>query len=264
MSTLTAMATEQQQAPALLSFEGHVATITLNRPDRFNAIDIDMARCLMECAERVRTASDARVLVLRGNGRAFCAGGDLHFISEHAEDIRPPITDLLVFLHQFLLTLRCMGKLVVTSVHGSAAGAGLSLAFMGDFCIAAQNTRFRPAYAALGVSPDAGGTVGVVDALGPRRALQVFLAEDEFDGVRAEALGLVTRSVPQADVESQTLAFADRLCRLDPQAVAATKALIWGSAARSIEGQLNAEMAALLACMERDSFRTRVRTFASS
>jgi enoyl-CoA hydratase/carnithine racemase len=257
-------ATTQQQAPALLSVEGHIATITLNRPDRFNAIDIDMARCLLELSERVRAAGDIRVLVLRGSGAGFCAGGDLHFITERIEDIRPPVTDLLLFLHQFLLTLRRMDKLVVTSIHGSAAGAGLSLAFMGDFCVAAENARFRPAYAALGVSPDAGGTVGIVDALGPRRALQVFLAEDEFDGVRAAALGLVTLCVPEAHVDAQTLAFAGRLCRLDPAAAAATKALIWRSAARSVDEQLNAEMAELLACMERDGFRTRVRKFARS
>lgn len=254
----------QQQAPALLSVEGRIAIITLNRPDRFNAIDIDMARCLMELSERVRAASDVRVLVLRGSGRAFCAGGDLHFISERIDDIRPPITDLLLFLHHFLVALRSMDKLVVTSVHGSAAGAGLSLAFMGDFCVAAADTRFRPAYAALGVSPDAGGTVGVVDALGPRRALQIFLAEDEFDGSRAQTLGLVTKCVPADDLDVQTRAFAQRLCELDSEAAAATKALIWRSAARSIDEQLNAEMVELLACMDRSGFRARIRTFARS
>src|SRR6185312_10429084 len=102
------------------------------------------------------------------------------------------------------------------SVHGSAAGAGLSLAFVGDMCIATDDARFTPAYAKIGVSPDGGGTVGVVSAVGARRALQIFLAEDTFSAAQAYEWGLLAKVVPAAELKSATRALAERLAKNPP------------------------------------------------
>src|SRR5712675_2457903 len=166
--------------PALLRIDGPVATIRLNRPGAFNAIDLSIARKLEQLAAQVEADDDIRVLVIEGEGRAFCAGGDLQTIgaAATADNIAPVVGELLKHYHAFIETVRRMPKIVLSSVHGSAAGAGMGLAFVTDLCIAAEDARFTPAYAKIGVSPDGGSTVGMVGTVGTRRALQLFLAED--------------------------------------------------------------------------------------
>src|SRR5712671_6151655 len=173
--------------PALLRIDGPIATITLNRPAAFNAIDLSIAKKLEQFGAEVEASDDIRVLVIEGQGRAFCAGGDLQTIgaAAAADTVAPVIGELLHHYHAFITTLRRMPKIVLASVHGSAAGAGLSLAFVADLCIATEDARFTPAYAKLGVSPDGGGTVGVVASVGTRRALQIYLAEDSFSAAQA-------------------------------------------------------------------------------
>ena len=168
--------------PALLRVDGPIATITLNRPAAFNSIDLSIAKKLEQLGARVEASDEIKVLVIEGEGRAFCAGGDLQTIGAAAasDTIAPVVGEMLKHYHAFITTLRRMPKIVLASVHGSAAGAGLSLAFVADLCIAAQDAKFTPAYSKLGVSPDGGGTVGVVASVGPRRALQIYLAEDSF------------------------------------------------------------------------------------
>src|SRR3954447_11886195 len=150
--------------PALLRIEGLIATITLNRPGAFNSVNLAIAQKLEQLAAEVEGNDDIRVLVIEGEGRAFSAGGDLQTIgaAAAADNIAPVVGELLLHYHAFITSLRRMPKVVLASVHGSAAGAGLSLAFVADLCIAAEDARFTPAYAKLGVSPDGGGTVGVV------------------------------------------------------------------------------------------------------
>tara|TARA_R110000796_G_scaffold252001_1_gene384796 strand:+ start:42575 stop:43384 length:810 start_codon:yes stop_codon:yes gene_type:complete len=245
-------------APALLEVDGPLAIITLNRPASFNAIDIDMAVCLEMLALRVKQTDSVRVLVLRGAGKAFCAGGDVSLFLAHIDNLEPPISKLLSHLNRFLLVLREMDKVVLTSVHGAVAGAGFSMAFMGDFCIAAANTRFRPAYAQIGVSPDAGGTVGLVHAVGARRALQIFLNEPELDCGRADQLGLLAKVVEPAELEAKTHQFAMQLAQLNPVAVAGTKRLVWQSGAVSLEQQLADEAHSIITCMATKEFKSRL------
>ena len=149
-------------APATLSVEGPVATITLNRPAVLNAMNAGMAGALAALALEVERRRDIRVLVVRGQGDNFCAGGDIAGFADHLDDIGPFVRGMLADMHAFLLTLRRMPQLVLTSIQGAAAGAGFSLAFMGDMAIAADSAKFTPAYRMLGVSPDCGGTIGSV------------------------------------------------------------------------------------------------------
>ena len=133
--------------------------------------------------------------MIQGEGRAFSAGGDLQTIGAAAanDTIAPVVGELLKHYHAFIETVRRMPKIVLSSVHGSAAGAGMGLAFVTDLCIAAEDARFTPAYAKIGVSPDGGSTVGMVGTVGTRRALQIFLAEDSFSAQQAYDWGLVAQ-----------------------------------------------------------------------
>jgi enoyl-CoA hydratase/carnithine racemase len=232
--------------PALLRIDGAIATITLNRPTAFNAINLAIAKQLELLSAEVEASDGIKVLVIEGEGRAFCAVGEL-----------------LKHYHAFIATLRRMPKIVLTSVHGQAAGAGLSLAFVADLCIAADDVRFTPAYAKLGVSPDGGGTVGVVASVGMRRALQIYLAEDSFTAQQAYDWGLVAKLVPASELKAATRELALKLAQNAPAGLAATKALIHRAPVTPIEQQLDAERDAIIDCMHSDEFRAAVKKFTS-
>jgi enoyl-CoA hydratase/carnithine racemase len=238
--------------PALLRIEGPIATITLNRPAAFNSVNLAIAQKLEQLAAEVEGNDDIRVLVIEGEGRAFAAGGDL-----------PVVGELLKHYHAFITSLRRMPKIVLSSVHGSAAGAGMSLAFVTDLCIAAEDARFTPAYGKIGASPDGGGTVGVVPTVGVRRALQIYLAEDSFSAQQAFDWGLVVKVVPAAELKAATRALAERLARNAPAAIAATKALIHRAPTTPVEQQLEAERDSIIDCMHTEEFRAAVKKFTS-
>ena len=251
--------------PALLRIEGPIATITLNRPAAFNSIDLSIAKKLEQLGAEVEAKHDVRVLVIEGEGRAFCAGGDLQTIGAAAavDNIAPVVGELLKHYHAFIETVRRMPKIVLSSVHGSAAGAGMGLAFVADLCIAADDARFTPAYAKIGVSPDGGSTVGMVGTVGVRRALQIFLAEDTFSAQQAHDWGLVAKVVPAAELKAATQKFADRLAQNPPAAIGHTKSLIYQAAVTPTKQQLDAEAEKIIDCMHTDEFRVAVKRFSS-
>jgi len=251
--------------PALLCVDGPIATITLNRPAAFNSINLAIAQKLEALSAEVEASDEIKVLVIEGEGRAFCAGGDLQTIGAAAanDTIAPVVGELLKHYHAFITTLRRMPKLVLSSVHGSAAGAGMSLAFVADLCIATEDARFTPAYAKLGVSPDGGGTVGVVAGVGTRRALQIYLGEDSFSAQQAYDWGLVAKVVPAAELKAATREFALRLAQTAPAGISATKALIHRSPTTPIEQQLDAERDAIIDCMHTEEFKGAVKKFTS-
>jgi len=247
--------------PAFLTLVGPVATVTLNRPDSFNAIDVAIAKKLRELGREIAAREEVRVVVINGSGLTFCAGGDIAVFAANLGKLAPIVDELLGAYHSFLEFLIETPKLVITSVHGAAAGAGLSLAFMGDLCIASEDARFMPGYVNLGVSPDGGGTVGLVEAVGPRRALQIFLAEDQISAQQAEQWGLVNKVVPANQLREQTEKLAQRLARNEPTAVAATKALIKQSRRTAPRDQFEAERQRIIECMATQGFEDAVRRF---
>jgi enoyl-CoA hydratase/carnithine racemase len=251
--------------PALLRIESPIATITLNRPAAFNSINLAIAQKLEALSAEVEASDHIRVLVIEGEGRAFCAGGDLQTIGAAAEagTVTPVVGELLKHYHGFIERVRRMPKIVLSSVHGSAAGAGMGLAFITDLCIAAEDARFTPAYAKIGVSPDGGSTVGVVGTVGTRRALQLFLAEDSFTAQQAYEWGLVAKVVPAAELKTATRQLAERLAQNPPAAIASTKALVYQALTTPTRQQLDAEEHRIIAAMHTEEFRIAVKKFTS-
>ncbi len=250
---------------ALLAIDGPIATITLNRPEAFNSVNLAIAQKLEQLAAEVEANADIKVLVIQGEGRAFSAGGDLQTIGAAAEadTIAPVVGELLKHYHAFIETVRRMPKIVLSSVHGSAAGAGMGLAFVTDLCIATEDAKFTPAYAKIGVSPDGGSTVGMVGTVGVRRAFQIFLAEDSFTAQQAYDWGLVARVVAPTELKAATRQFAERLARNPPAAIGATKALVYQAATVSTKAQLDAEAEKIVECMHTEDFRVAVKKFTS-
>jgi enoyl-CoA hydratase/carnithine racemase len=251
--------------PALLRVDGAIATITLNRPAAFNSIDLSIAKKLEQLGAAVEASDEVRVLVIEGEGRAFCAGGDLQTIGAAAanDTIAPVVSEMLRHYHAFIETVRRMPKIVLSSVHGSAAGAGMGLAFVTDLCIAAEDARFTPAYAKIGVSPDGGSTVGMVGTVGVRRALQIFLAEDSFTAQQAHDWGLVARVVPATELKAATRQFAERLAQNPLAAIGGTKSLVYQAAVTPTRQQLDAEEQKIIDAMHTEEFRIAVKKFMS-
>ncbi|MGV7214480.1 enoyl-CoA hydratase/isomerase family protein [Bradyrhizobium sp. UFLA05-112] len=250
---------------ALLRIDGPVATITLHRPAAFNSINLAIAQRLEQLAVEIEASDAIRVIVIEGEGRAFCAGGDLQTIGAAAEanTVTPVVGELLKHYHAFIETLRRMPKLSLSSVHGSAAGAGMGLAFVTDLCIAAEDAKFTPAYAKIGVSPDGGSTVGIVGTVGTRRALQIFLAEDSFTAQQAHEWGLVAKVVPAAELKAATRQLAERLAQTPPAAIAGTKSLVYQATTTPVRQQLDAEEHKIIMAMHTDDFRVAVKKFTS-
>lgn len=258
---MTSTSHVQGDRPAFLTVEGEVATIVLNRPEAYNAIDRNLAERLRDLADEVARNAAVKVVIVRGEGPAFCGGGDIRHFVGHLDDIGTCIRALLIPYHAFLESLRAMDKLTIASVHGSAAGAGLSLAAMCDLCIAAEDAVFTPAYAKLGVSPDGGGTWALARAIGARRALHVFLGEDSFSTGQAADWGLVTRLAPADALREETARYAARLARIGPEAIAGTKRLLHAGADTPLPAHLEDEMETLIDCMATDTFVAAVRRF---
>src|SRR6266550_3610237 len=156
-------------------------------------------------------------------------------------------------------------RVLVIEGEGRAfsAGAGMGLAFVADLCIAAEDARFTPAYAKIGVSPDGGSTVGMVGTVGVRRALQIFLAEDSFSAQQAYDWGLVAKVVPAAELKAATRKLAERLAQNPPAAIGGTKSLVYQAAVTPSRQQLDAEEEKIIDCMHTDEFRVAVKKFMS-
>ena len=139
----------------------------------------------------------------------------------------------------------------------------MGLAFVTDLCIAADDARFTPAYAKIGVSPDGGSTVGMVGTVGTRRGLQLFLAEDSFSAQQAYEWGLVAKIVPATELKAATRQFAERLAQNPPAAIAGTKSLVYQAATTPVKQQLDAEEHKIVMAMNTEEFRLAVKKFTS-
>lgn len=240
---------------------GGVATLTLNRPEVMNALDAAMIARLRELCEQVRDDSSVRVVVLRGAGPAFLAGGDVTVFHANLARLPPLVEGLVRELNRAILALRRAPKPVLASVHGAVAGAGVSLLAAADLAIAADDTKFTLAYSRIGASPDGGGTYFLPRLIGARRALEIALLPDRFDARRAQELGLVNWVVAGASLAAETDSVARRLACGPTLAFGETKALVNQASENTLEDQLEAEAQAFARCARTADFAEGVTAF---
>ncbi|WZB76315.1 enoyl-CoA hydratase/isomerase family protein [Achromobacter insuavis] len=216
--------------PTLLLEAGDgIATLTLNQPATLNAIDVAMALDLQRAAQWLETRADIRVVLLRGAGKAFCAGGDITLFEGDVNAVRGKLLDLFTPLNDFVAHVARMDTLWLAQVHGVAAGAGLSLVLACDLAIAEADTRFMTAYLKLGATPDAGMTHGLNRLLGPRRALDL-LRHDAFNAADALGWGLLNRVADTGLLAQQAQAYASQLASHAPHGIAGAKHLLRNAA----------------------------------
>lgn len=184
-----------------------IMTLSLNRPDKLNAIDTELADALLAAIEAAALEASVRVLLFRGIGRAFCAGRDV---------THPPTEEDLVRVQAVSRALVFLPKPVVASVHGWTVGAGLEWMLNADVAVAAESSRFRLPEASLGVFVTGGLTATLPAYAGLSRAKALMLLGDEFSAAQAQAWGLVWQVVPEAELESASLRLGARLASLPP------------------------------------------------
>lgn len=170
----------------LLESENGVSTITFNRPESYNALDLDMIRQLTDYLKQVEQNND-RVLILTGSGKAFSAGGDVKMMKDLNKDLFDEMMDALT---EIAITLYSMPKVVISAVRGSAAGLGLSIALAADYVVAQNQAKFGMLFAGIGLIPDGGGHFFLQERLGTNQAKQFIWSMEQVDAKQAQSLGL--------------------------------------------------------------------------
>jgi 2-(1,2-epoxy-1,2-dihydrophenyl)acetyl-CoA isomerase len=252
-------------SPLLVEREGSVATLTLNRPDALNTLDYALMDALVAAAADVAADDALRVVVLRGAGRHFMAGGDLRTFA--ADLAKPPAQRNADFrrtigrLHSAIEHFHRMPHPVVAQVHGAVAGFGLSLMNACDLVIAADDAYFASAYRNIALTPDGGGSWSLPRIVGMRRAMEILLLGERFDAQRALELGLVNRVVPAAELEGAVAAVVNALASGPVMAIRNAKRLLRESPGRTLSQQLDAEAASFGACAGTDDFAEGITAF---
>lgn len=247
----------------LLSIDDAVATVTLNRPDRLNALDLDLANALRDTMLTVERDSAVRVVVLRGAGKGFMAGGDVQlFHAQLGQNLDRQMLDMTLAMHDAVIAMHRMPKPVIASVHGPCAGAGFSIAMACDMVIAADNAVFTLAYSMIGASPDGSSSYFLPRLVGRHKAMELIMLSDRFDTAKAVELGLVNFTVAADQLESETAKLAGRLAKGPTLAYAKTKTLVNRSLQSGIADQLDAESQAIAASANTDDFKEGITAFA--
>ena len=200
----------------LESIKDGVAVLTLNRPDRLNAMSGPMLDGLLEALPRLAEDPAVGVVVLTGAGRGFCAGGDVKAMAEGREFGGTTLEEKAQALRSRMEVSRWlheMPKVTIAMVRGAAAGAGLSLALACDLRVASDTARFATAFARVGYSGDFGGSWYLTQLVGSAKARELYYTADIVDAQAAQALGIVNRVVPDGRLEDETMALAARLAR---------------------------------------------------
>jgi 2-(1,2-epoxy-1,2-dihydrophenyl)acetyl-CoA isomerase len=199
----------------LFRLENRVALLTLNRPERLNALTKDMMAALRARLAEVAMDDAVGCLVLTGAGGAFCAGGDVRVQAKVAAEGTPETpeqrTDLLRASMEASRLLHEMPKPTIAMVNGVAAGAGLSLALACDLRIAGRSARMTTAFAKVGLSGDYGGTWFLTQLVGSVKARELYFLSDVLDSARIEALGLANRVVGDDELAGETMTLAEKL-----------------------------------------------------
>ena len=220
-----------------------VLSLTLNQPDKLNALSDQMIAGLLDELGRAAHDAEVRCVVVSGAGRGFCSGGDVSRMRERNEGDGPGLTveqrmASLRRAEEVSLMLHELPKPTIAAINGAAAGAGLSVALACDLRIAADSARFVTAFARVGFSGDFGGTWLMTRLVGPARAKEFYFLADPIDANQALALGLVNRVVPAASLMVEAAVLANRL--------ASGPAIAYGYMKANINAALTADLRTLL------------------
>src|SRR5437773_10512646 len=240
-----------------------IATITLNRPDAYNALSLALGRELFHATLEADEDEAVRCIVITGAGKAFCAGGDVKDFNDNPDRIGVLIKELTTYLHGSVSRLARTAKPVIMAVNGIAAGGGMSLALAGDLVVAAESARFTMAYSKIAASPDGSSSYFLPRLIGLRRAMELYFTNRVLTAKEAVEWGMVTRAVPDADFKGAVDALARELAQGPSKSFGGAKRLFHQSTWESLETQMELEAQAIAASGRTEDSRSGVTAFAS-
>ena len=219
--------------------KGNVLSVKLNRPDKFNSFNRDMALQLIQVLDEAEKDASVRAIVLTGEGKAFCAGQDL----AEALDPNGPGIKRIVEEHYnpIILRIRNIEKPFIAYVNGVAAGAGANIALACDIVCAAKSASFIQAFSKIGLIPDSGGTFTLPRLIGMQMASALMITGDKLSAEEAKQFGLVYKVFESETAWSEVMAFAENIAAMPTKAIGFTKRLLNQSYSNTLEQQLKAE-----------------------
>jgi 2-(1,2-epoxy-1,2-dihydrophenyl)acetyl-CoA isomerase len=245
-----------------LDVDGGVATIRLTNAEGRNAVDSQMAAELLDAVRRADADPDVRVILTVGDGKAWCAGGDVVAFQQQGDELHDYIRRVGADVSAIAATLHESVKISVAGVHGAVVGGGLGLMAAHDVIVAAAGTRISFAYGALGLTPDLGGTYFLVRDLGYRQALDLYLTNRTVDAAEARAIGLVEHVVDDDEIADAATQTAHRLAAGPVGAFGQTKRLMRQAADALLARQLDDEIRTLADATRGAEFREGLAAFA--
>jgi 2-(1,2-epoxy-1,2-dihydrophenyl)acetyl-CoA isomerase len=231
--------------------KGNVAVIRLNRPDKLNAFNIELARGLVHALLRASQDNSVRAVVLTGAGRAFCAGGDLELVLDFRK--RNASNELKLLLEagkEICLAIATMTKPVIAAVNGPAAGGGMNLALSADMRIASTDASFAESFAKVGLYPDFGGTYFLPRIVGPALAAELFYTAETLSAEDALRLGIVNRVFPADKFEEETQKIVELLAGAPTLALRDVKRTIVADDRKTLESKLDEEIRLQIHCFQ--------------
>lgn len=233
--------------------KGHVAIIRLNRPKSLNAFSLEMINLWIESLKKIRDDDDIYVGILTGNGKAFCAGGDVKsmvkgdgFMAKSPEDNNDFATlpihtknSLWKYIQRIPLLMEEIDKPMISAINGPAIGAGLDMALMCDMRFCSSEAKLGEGYINVGIVPGDGGGYYLPRIIGIDKALDMLWTGDILTATEAKEIGLVTRVVPKEQLLDETLKYAERLCALPQLAIRMTKRTVQQSLTMTLKQSLD-------------------------
>jgi len=258
----------------ILNINNSIATITLNRPNRHNAFSINMIKDWIKALETIRDDNSIHVAIVTGNGKAFCAGGDLKSLSEgkgffmDTEGEGPEFqlstalgrkNSLWKLIQRIPLLLEEIDKPIIAAINGDAIGAGLDMALMCDYRIASKGARFAEGYIKLGVVPGDGGAYFLPRVVGVSKALEMLWLGDLLQSDEAEKIGLVDRVVERDELMGVALRFAERLLQAPQLAIRMIKRAVYQGLRMDLRSSLDLISSQMAIVTETEDFKEGVK-----
>jgi 2-(1,2-epoxy-1,2-dihydrophenyl)acetyl-CoA isomerase len=243
----------------LFEIKNQVATLTLNRPEKYHSFIREMALELQEKLEICKNDNNIRAIVITGTGKAFCAGQDLG----EATDPKGPDLQKIVNEHYnpIIRQIRNIEKPIIAAVNGVAAGAGASIALCCDIVIAKESAVFVQAFSKIGLVPDSGATFFLPRLIGFQKATALMMNADLITATEAEGLGMIYKVVEESKFEDEIKSFSEKLAKMPTKGIGLTKKLLNQSMNNSLEQQLNEEEIAQTIAGKTNDYKEGVSAF---
>ncbi len=236
------MSVAETDAPIALEVADGIARLRLNRPEASNGMNVEFLKALHEAALACHADPAVRVVLLTGEGRNFCAGGDIRTFESKGADLPDYLREATAWLQLATAALIQLRAPVVAAVQGFAAGGGgLGLVCASDIVVAARSAKFFSGAVRVGMAPDGGSSVTLTQLVGLRQALRILLTNPTLSATEALQIGLVTEVVDDAELISRAEQVATELAAMPPRALSATKRLVWSGLGASVEQRLAEE-----------------------